>query len=280
MPVDGQGSAKTSKKPVHNLRPVSDSDSSESEEGGHEKAADTVQTGQTTVISIGATQGSMGRNVSITTGTKGKGESEEKKKQRKEEGKREEPKEEKKARQKSKTDKSEAKADKKEATTADEDEASGSRSISKPSTRNDNANVTDDDTSTNSSPSDPKDKRDAYKKRKAPTESDNISQKKTRISGVTIEESLAPSTHMSNGMHKDRKKRIQNQPFRRIKVEEITITNERLKDNSFMAKVTCSVIVSIDVLLKTEQDGSEGDYGQKAAHDLIVTRGDGFRKVG
>jgi hypothetical protein len=29
-----------------------------------------------------------------------------------------------------------------------------------------------------------------------------------------------------------------------------------------------------------EQDGAEGDYGHKAAQDLIVTRGDGFRKVG
>ncbi|GAA97712.1 uncharacterized protein L969DRAFT_106104 [Mixia osmundae IAM 14324] len=52
-----------------------------------------------------------------------------------------------------------------------------------------------------------------------------------------------------------------NTPFRRIRAEEITV-DPRLADNSFAAK----------------GGAANTDYGHKAAQDLIVTRGAGFRK--
>ncbi|KAF8320606.1 SRP40, C-terminal domain-containing protein, partial [Cantharellus anzutake] len=47
----------------------------------------------------------------------------------------------------------------------------------------------------------------------------------------------------------------------RIKLDEVTFANNRLKDNSFQAK-----------------GGSTNDYGTKASADLGVTRGSGFKK--
>ncbi|OUM63485.1 hypothetical protein PIROE2DRAFT_43354, partial [Piromyces sp. E2] len=47
---------------------------------------------------------------------------------------------------------------------------------------------------------------------------------------------------------------------KRIKDEDVVFLDERLKDNSFMAK-----------------GGAVGSYGEKAHRDLIVTRGKGFR---
>ncbi|KAJ3483917.1 hypothetical protein NLI96_g5999 [Meripilus lineatus] len=52
-----------------------------------------------------------------------------------------------------------------------------------------------------------------------------------------------------------------NTPFQRVKAENVTFLDERLKDNSF------------------ESRGAKfGDYGERASKDLIVTRGAGFRK--
>ncbi|KAK9896550.1 hypothetical protein P389DRAFT_161269 [Cystobasidium minutum MCA 4210] len=56
-------------------------------------------------------------------------------------------------------------------------------------------------------------------------------------------------------------KKGQNTPFRRVRVEE-HVVDERLKDNSFTGKAGAHT----------------KDYGWKAAQDLIVTRGDSFRK--
>lgn len=56
-------------------------------------------------------------------------------------------------------------------------------------------------------------------------------------------------------------KKGQNVPFRRVKVED-HVVDTRLVDNSFTGKA----------------GAHEKDYGWKAAQDLIVTRGDSFRK--
>ncbi|KAF8584087.1 hypothetical protein K439DRAFT_1346981 [Ramaria rubella] len=58
-----------------------------------------------------------------------------------------------------------------------------------------------------------------------------------------------------------KKPRKSNTPFRRIKAETVEFYDERLKDNAFVSK-----------------GGSTNDYGARANQDLIVTRGDGFRK--
>ncbi|KAI9329235.1 SRP40, C-terminal domain-containing protein [Zopfochytrium polystomum] len=50
------------------------------------------------------------------------------------------------------------------------------------------------------------------------------------------------------------------EPFRRVREEEVQFVDERLKDNRFEAK-----------------GGAERAYGLKAHQDLIVTRGDKFR---
>ena len=62
-------------------------------------------------------------------------------------------------------------------------------------------------------------------------------------------------------MHTDRQKKLANVPFRRVKVEE-HVLDERFKDNSFVGKL----------------GSHQKDFGWKASQDLIVTRGDGFRK--
>ncbi|KAI0373018.1 hypothetical protein BV20DRAFT_938852, partial [Pilatotrama ljubarskyi] len=65
-----------------------------------------------------------------------------------------------------------------------------------------------------------------------------------------------------NGKEKNGKKpRKSNTPFQRIKPEAVKFADERLKDNRFEAR-----------------GASETDYGAKAARDLSVTRGAGFRK--
>ncbi|KAL5529553.1 hypothetical protein ACEPAG_5538 [Sanghuangporus baumii] len=55
--------------------------------------------------------------------------------------------------------------------------------------------------------------------------------------------------------------RKSNAPFQRIKSEMVKFADERLKDNSFHSR-----------------GAKRGDYGERAHADLIVTRGDGFRK--
>ncbi|KAH9066479.1 SRP40, C-terminal domain-containing protein [Lactarius vividus] len=53
-------------------------------------------------------------------------------------------------------------------------------------------------------------------------------------------------------------------PFQRVKAEAVKFHDERLKDNTFESRVR-----PISYLY---------DYGTQASRDLIVTRGDGFRK--
>ncbi|KAH9901455.1 SRP40, C-terminal domain-containing protein, partial [Cubamyces lactineus] len=57
------------------------------------------------------------------------------------------------------------------------------------------------------------------------------------------------------------KPRKSNTPFQRVKPEQVKFADERLKDNRFESR-----------------GASASDYGAKAARDLIVTRGAGFRK--
>lgn len=77
-------------------------------------------------------------------------------------------------------------------------------------------------------------------------------------------------------------KRAANTPFRRVREEDVQL-DTRFGDNSFAAKVRSShdlmrlYVDSQDLLAL--QPGSQLDYGAKASADLLVTRGDGFRKV-
>ncbi|KAI0672857.1 SRP40, C-terminal domain-containing protein, partial [Trametes maxima] len=61
-----------------------------------------------------------------------------------------------------------------------------------------------------------------------------------------------------------KKPRKSNTPFQRIKVDEVTYADERLKDNRFESRLALGA--------------SANDYGARASRDLIVTRGAGFRK--
>ncbi|ORY43592.1 SRP40, C-terminal domain-domain-containing protein [Leucosporidium creatinivorum] len=55
--------------------------------------------------------------------------------------------------------------------------------------------------------------------------------------------------------------RVANAPFRRVKAEEVTFHDDRLRDMSFAAR-----------------PAGMSDYGARASADLIVTRGKGFVK--
>lgn len=74
------------------------------------------------------------------------------------------------------------------------------------------------------------------------------------------------------------KERTQNQPFRRVKEEDVQFHDERLRHNGFEARVS-QLLSQIIRLLRIFQGGGMNDYGARAHNDLIVTRGDGFRKV-
>ena len=62
-------------------------------------------------------------------------------------------------------------------------------------------------------------------------------------------------------MIKSKKRQTPNEPFRRVKAEEVTFQDDRLRDNSFSAR-----------------PAGMSDYGARASADLIVTRGKGFTK--
>jgi len=53
--------------------------------------------------------------------------------------------------------------------------------------------------------------------------------------------------------------KVQNEPFKRVKAEDVTFINDSLKDNTYMTGV------------------GEAGYGYKAHLDMIVTKGKGFR---
>ncbi|RUS29814.1 SRP40, C-terminal domain-containing protein [Jimgerdemannia flammicorona] len=77
--------------------------------------------------------------------------------------------------------------------------------------------------------------------------------------------------------------RKRNTPFQRVRTEEIEFLDERLKNNTYVAKVGGVKMVSAShptptLLPNTPQGGSdENSYGFKAHNDLIVTKGKGFR---
>lgn len=83
--------------------------------------------------------------------------------------------------------------------------------------------------------------------------------KKRRMSldGTAIPTSVA--IEKAKGHQKMNRK--PNAPFQRIKTDQVAYHDERLKDNTFVAR-----------------NGAGNDYGQRAHQDLIVTRGAGFRK--
>ncbi|KAH9180704.1 SRP40, C-terminal domain-containing protein [Lactarius sanguifluus] len=66
------------------------------------------------------------------------------------------------------------------------------------------------------------------------------------------------STHI---VQRSKASRQINTPFQRVKAEAVKFHDERLKDNTFESRGTHA-----------------DDYGAQASRDLVVTRGDGFRK--
>jgi hypothetical protein len=231
LPVVRQG---TSKKPVHNLRPVSDSDSSDSEDAG-EEATLSLQKTQKATITIKQPNGSSKPVVSVT----GKASNDNKGKDEKKEGKKADKKEkkEKKEKKKSKKDQIEAKVEKE----AEEEDVEAKEEVKAKGKPN-------DDTSSSSEDDEPA--QPASKKRKAPEDSEAApdSQKKKAKPVEPAVESPAASPSPAatpNGMHKDRQKRIQNEPFRRVKAETVSFTDDRLRDNSFMAKVSVVVLFTL-----------------------------------
>jgi len=54
--------------------------------------------------------------------------------------------------------------------------------------------------------------------------------------------------------------RVQNEPFKRVRAEDVTFIDNSLKDNTFMSGA-----------------GGESGYGYRAHLDMIVTKGKGFR---
>jgi len=81
--------------------------------------------------------------------------------------------------------------------------------------------------------------------------------RRTSLDGSAVTTAIA--VDKPKGHEKGRRK--PNTPFQRIKAEEITFHDQRLQDNTFVAR-----------------NGALNDYGARAHRDLIVTRGDGFRK--
>jgi len=81
-------------------------------------------------------------------------------------------------------------------------------------------------------------------------------------SAANEHDSVNGENGVANGFKRPRKEpRQSNGRFQRIKVDQVQYEHERLKDNSYDSK-----------------GGVNGDYGARASRDLIVTRGDGFRK--
>jgi len=81
--------------------------------------------------------------------------------------------------------------------------------------------------------------------------------RRTSLDGSGV--ATAITVDRPKGHEKERRKN--NVPFQRIKADDVTYHDDRLKDNTFVAR-----------------NGAVNDYGAKAHRDLIVTRGDGFRK--
>jgi len=81
--------------------------------------------------------------------------------------------------------------------------------------------------------------------------------RRTSLDGSAV--ATAITIDKPKGHEKERRKT--NVPFQRIKAVDVTYHDDRLKDNTFVAR-----------------NGAVNDYGAKAHRDLIVTRGDGFRK--
>lgn len=92
-----------------------------------------------------------------------------------------------------------------------------------------------------------------------------IKKRRTSESGnavVTVTETTESiPTPKQYGKVNGKQPRKSNTPFQRIKPEAVEFHDERLRDNAFESR-----------------GASSNDYGARASQDLIVTRGDGFRK--
>ena len=94
------------------------------------------------------------------------------------------------------------------------------------------------------------------------------------VATTTTVTTLVGNTHGGKALRKS------NVPFQRVKVEAVKLCDE-LKDNSFESRVCpFSRVPRRDrsEYVVIVQGAREDDYGARANRDLIVTRGDGFRK--
>ncbi|KAI9065387.1 hypothetical protein FKP32DRAFT_1567789, partial [Trametes sanguinea] len=146
------------------------------------------------------------------------------------------------------------------------------------SDKSDSSSDSDSDSDSSSSSDDDSDDEKTAKTTKTKT----VEVKKTPSEAPSQSASSTPKRN-GNGKEKNGKKpRKSNTPFQRIKPEEVKFADERLKDNRFEARVRASAQKLCAVRLSSHhgivQGASQSDYGAKAARDLIVTRGAGFRK--
>ncbi|KAI8807705.1 SRP40, C-terminal domain-containing protein [Cladochytrium replicatum] len=91
-------------------------------------------------------------------------------------------------------------------------------------------------------------------------EADNLLDEQHEIENGNIAPQNGAEDTTMNEEEDKRKKRNSNVPFQRVDASAVSFIDDRLKDNSFTAKI-----------------GAESSYGLKAHQDLIVTRGKGFR---
>lgn len=109
------------------------------------------------------------------------------------------------------------------------------------------------------------------------TKKRRISESGKAVTTATMAETSSPTPNQ-NGKTNGKKPRKSNTPFQRIKADAVEFHDERLKDNAFVARVRVSTLISCVILIGIQQGASANDYGARANQDLIVTRGDSFRK--
>ena len=80
--------------------------------------------------------------------------------------------------------------------------------------------------------------------------------------------------------HENPKGQRPKERFQRVKADQVTYHDERLKDNTFTGRVVFLTASKRALCLLTTilQNATTNDYGARAHRDLIVTRGAGFRK--
>ncbi|KAF9359308.1 hypothetical protein BGX34_008444 [Mortierella sp. NVP85] len=151
---------------------------------------------------------------------------------------------------------------------SDDEESSSSSSGSEDSSDDDDSNNgTKKGTSKTSNTSGRKtsDKDIDSSSSKPESESSDSSSSSSSSSSDSDSDSNSSSSSQSGTKSNDKKlvdtvSKTQNEPFKRVRAENVVFADEKLKDNTYMSK-----------------GGAENGYGYRAHLDMIVTRGKGFR---